>query len=354
MSDEFDPNKTEEPTPRRREKAREEGQVVFSSDLTSGLMLLALGGACLFAGPAYGERLQLVLREGILNLNGSDWGTTTTLLSARWLLSQLALLAGGICLGAMVLNVGVAQIQSGFTLTGKPLTPNWGKLSPVKGFQRMWSLDAGMRGVLGTLKLTASLTVATVFVWGWGTSIRAGSRGELAQSVQFSWSIAGWLLLALAGVTIVFGLSDYVFRFFRNELKLRMTKQEVKEEIKQDQGDPHVRARIRKLQKDSAERATLRQVPQATVVVTNPTHFAVAIKYESGRMKAPRVIAKGSGAFAKRIIATAREHGVPVLERKPLARALYALAAVGKEIPLEFYHAVAEILAHVYRLKHST
>lgn len=353
MAEETSQNKTEAPTPRRREKAREEGQVVSSPDLVSGIVLLAFGLACWWWGPVYGELVQGIVKQSLLRIAGTSWDAGTTVLAGRWLFGHLGLLAGFVTLGALVLGVSAVQLQAGFALTFKPLAPNWEKVSPIKGWMRIWSAESLMRGVMALLKIGSSVAIAVAVGWAWYGAVRVGTRGAFAGSVHLGWELACQLMLWLGGMALVWGIGDYVFKYFRHEQKLKMSRQEVKDEQKQEQGDPHIKSRMRKMQQDAAERKTLQDVPGASAVITNPTHYAVALKYESGRMKAPRIVAKGKDAFARRIVAVAREHGVPVLERKPLTRALYALAEVGQEIPLEFYRAVAEILAHVYRLKHA-
>jgi flagellar biosynthetic protein FlhB len=173
----------------------------------------------------------------------------------------------------------------------------------------------------------------------------------LESSISFGWNMTVQVMLWLSGTAFLWGAADYGFRWFRLEQKLRMSREEIKDESKEEQGDPQLKSRQRKMQREAAQRKSLGDVPRASVVITNPTHYAVALQYLPGQMQTPRILAKGSGAFARRIANVAREHGIPVLERKPLTRALYALGKVGEDIPLEFYRAVAEILAYVYRLK---
>ena len=156
--------------------------------------------------------------------------------------------------------------------------------------------------------------------------------------------------MAIAAAMVVIGLLDYLFQRWRHEQDLKMTRRELEEERKEEEGDPHMRARIRKLQREVGQRRMMQDVPNATVVITNPTHIAVAIQYERGLMSAPKVVAKGADLLAMQIRQIAERHDVPVLERKPLARALYLAVDVGEEIPAEFYHAIAEILAYIYRL----
>jgi flagellar biosynthetic protein FlhB len=351
MSEEFNDNKTEAPTPHRREQAREEGQVVFSPDLNSSVTILVVAVAAIWLIPHMAMQMQNLLRVRILNLSGDDWGVAATRMAVGWLVSNLWTIAGTSCIVFVAVNIVLSQVQTGFLITTKPLAPNWNKLNMVQGFQRLWSLDSLVRGLLAMVKVVTLTTVTVLLFLSWHHTIQRDAHGDLAYSVQVGWDMIRQLLMFVAGAALTWGAADYGFRWYRNELKLRMTRDELKEEIKSESGDPHMKARIRRMQKEAAQRKTLQDVPKATVVLTNPTHYAVALQYEAGVMNAPKVVAKGKGAFARRIAEIARENGVPVLERKPLARALYALGEVGKEIPVEYFRAVAEILAYVYKLK---
>lgn len=353
MSEGLNENKTEDPTPQRRDRAREEGQVVYSPDLNSAVAIFLVAIAAAWTVPTLAGQLQQLIRNRILNLSGESWSIPATQMAVGWLVSNLWTLTGIAAIAFLAMNLLLSQIQTGFLFTSKPLSPNWEKLNMVQGFQRLWSLDSFVRGMLALVKIgTLSVLTAIVF-WNWDQKLMRDTHGPLDHSVRLGWGMLVQLMSSLAVAALTWGLADYGFRWFRNEQKLRMSRDEIKDEQKAENGDPQIRAQIRRMQKEAAQRKTLRDVPQATVVITNPTHYAVALKYQSGTMKAPRVVAKGSGAFARRIAAVARQHGVPVLERKPLTRALYALADVGKEIPLEYFRAVAEILAYVYRLKNA-
>lgn len=351
MSEGIDDNKTEDPTPQRRDKAREEGQVVYSPDLNSAVAIFLVAIAAMWLIPTMSLRMQGLLKTRILNLNGDSWSIQATQIAMGWLVSNLWLIAGSASIIFLAANILLSQIQTGFLVTMKPLSPNWQKLDIVQGVQRLWSLDSAVRGLLAVVKVLTLTIITGALFYTWRASILRDTHGALDHSVHLGWDMTVQLMMSLAGAALTWGVADYGFRWFRNEKKLRMTRDEVKDEYKAENGDPQVRARIRRMQKEAAQRKTLKDVPKATVVITNPTHYAVALQYESSMMKAPKVVAKGSGAFARRIAEIARQHGVPVLERKPLTRALYALADVGKEIPLEYFRAVAEILAHVYKLK---
>jgi len=353
MSEGLDENKTEAPTPQRREKAREEGQVVYSPDLNSAVAILFVAVAALWIVPTMTTQLQQLMTQRILNLNGESWDLAATQIAVGWLVSNLWAIVGTTAIVFVLINILLSQIQTGFLITVKPLEPKWEKLDAVKGFQKIYSLDSVVRGLMTMIKVTTLSVVTGVIFFLWRRSLQRDTHNSLDLSIELGWSMIVQLMMSLAGAAMTWGLADYAFKWFRNEQKLKMSKEQIKDENKSENGDPQIKSRMRQMQKEAAQRKTLKDVPQATVVLTNPTHYAVALRYEPGVMKAPKVIAKGSGAFARRIAETARQNGVPVLERRPLARALYAMADVGKEIPLEYFRAVAEILAYVYKLKNT-
>lgn len=349
MVGEFEGNKTEAPTPRRREEARKEGQVVFSPDLTSAWTLLVGCGALLL----FGQSIGLVFTEAMHLWLGRqpprEWGIEQTALAAQWL-------GGGLlrsCAApvAVIAGCGLAAgfLQSSQLISFKPLSPNWEKLSPAKGWSRLMSVEAVFRGVWAALRFAGFLLTAAGFIWLQRDRIGHSGVGTPGGFLTEGWQFAMAIALVLAGSALLVGVADYLLRWFRNEARLRMSRSELKEEQKEEQGDPQVRAAIRRFQRERARKRSVKEVPQASVVITNPTHIAVALKYDLGKSSAPRVVAKGAGELAKRIKEIAYKHGIPVVERKPLARALYKAVPVGRDIPLEFYRAVAEILAQIYR-----
>ncbi len=351
MSEEFDDNKTEAPTPRRRESAREDGQVVFSPDLTSGILIFCVAFGCWMFGGAWIGRFSGTIADQIRGTQPTEWGISQTMLSVRWLSANILIISGSIVVGAWVLNAATSSMQAGLGFHTKPLMLNPGRLSLVQGWQRFWSLDGLMKGVLAPLKLTAVIAAAVIFVWLAKDRVSLATRGNLHQSLAFSGELASTLMLILAGIALTFGAVDYAFKWYRHEQKLKMSREDLKQEQKDDQGNQEMKQQMRKFQQEARKRKSLQDVPTASAVITNPTHFAVAVRYEAGQTSAPTVVAKGADHFARQIISKARENGIPVIERKPVARALFALTEVGDEIPLEMYRAVAEVLADVYRRK---
>ncbi len=351
MAEEFGQSRTEAPTLRRREEARQQGQVAVSAELSSGLLLLAGIAALWFGAEHVGGGLLETLRGTLqefrpVELRPEDAQTVFASLLNR----GLELL--GYFLGFMVVvGLGVSALQVGFHVVPELALPNWGKLSPANGWSRLFSGAAGVRGLMAIAKASLVALLALWILRGQGGHIASLGEASLASIVATGWGLAIRMALAIAAALVLVGVADYVFQRWRHEKALFMTRQELKEELKREEGDPHTRARIRKLQREMARKRMLDDVPRATVVITNPTHLAVAIRYERGVMPAPQVVAKGAGFIAERIKELARRHSVPVVERKPVAQALFKAVKVGQDIPTALYYAVAEVLAYVYRLR---
>lgn len=343
--------RTEAATPRRRREAREQGQVALSQELTASILLLACIGALWWGGSAVGAALLHAMRSGLSGPVAGQWQLGETVVAARWFSGQL--LATTSLVVGVLFAVGLATgfLQSGFHISFKPLGANWERLSPASGWSRLMSWDGAVRGLSVSLKVAAVGGLLTWFLSDRVALLAIAGRGSLGRSASSAWHLALQTAAVVAGTFFVIGAADYLYQRLRFEQRLKMTRDEVKREHKEDEGDPQVRARIRKLQREAAEKKMIQDVPKATVVVTNPTHLAVALQYDRHTMAAPKVVAKGSGLFARRIREEAARHGIPVLERKPLARVLFKSVRIGQFIPAELYQALAEVLAQVYRIK---
>ncbi|AOY95727.1 flagellar biosynthesis protein FlhB [Cupriavidus sp. USMAA2-4] len=352
MSEESDLEKTEPATPRRLEKAREEGQVIRSRELGTFIMLLAGVAGLSTLGAPLGRRLDASMRHS-LSFEPATAFDVSRMLSqfgnVVWdsLLALMPLLAL-----LTVAALAAPLLLGGWMFSTKSLQPNFGRLSPLQGLGRMFS----MQTLAELLKAIAkSVLVGGVAAWVlWRRLPEAISlmnvpvQEALLHMLELVLYCSGLVVLSLV---VVVGL-DVPWQFWQFHKKLRMTKEEVKQEHKETEGDPHVKGRIRQQQRQAARRRMMSEVPKADVVVTNPTHFAVALRYEEGRMSAPRVVAKGSDLVAARIREIAVEHRVPILSAPPLARALHRHVELGQEIPAGLYTAVAEVLAWVFQLKH--
>jgi flagellar biosynthetic protein FlhB len=215
----------------------------------------------------------------------------------------------------------------------------------------VFSKQAAGRVVTSILKVIALVLISWFVIRNRLAVILSLNQGSVTDAVSSGWGLCIRLLIFLAAALVLIGIIDYVLQWRRVESALRMTRQELKEEVKREEGDPLIRNRIRQIQRERARQRTLTAVPRATVVITNPTHLAIALKYERGSDRAPIVLAKGKGLLAAQIAQLARRHSIPVLERPPIARALYAAAKEGQEIPPELFRAVAEVIAFVFRLR---
>ncbi len=344
-------DKTEAPTARRRQEAREEGNIARSPDLTAAVLLLGVMILLKVFGPAMIHALGSLMREMLSAASFADLGGQQV---GKGLL-RAVLLAGKslapIFIGVVVIAIVMNLIQVGFFLSAKRLQPNLGALNPLKGISRLMGKGNGIVSFLMSLaKLTLVALVAWSAVQDHLGQIMASQRLDFGQIFLLGASLIYSIGIRIGIVLLILAVADYAWQRFRNEKELKMSKQEVKEEMKRMEGDPHIRQRRRQIQIQMATHRLKKDVPTADVIVTNPTHFAIALKYDAATMHAPRVVAKGRDLMAARIREIAVANGIPILERKPLARALYRLVDVGQEIPEQFYSTVAEILAYVYEL----
>lgn len=352
MAEDTDPeSKTEDASPKRREDARRQGQIPFSTELVGAAVLLAGVLGLASYGKPLGEAMLGVFRHDIPRAFRGDF----TPLDAQMLIARLAFVALTALapLMGILLAAGIASsvAQAGFQITPERLEWKLDRLDPTQGFGRLFSMASLVKGGLGILKVLAVAGVAYFVIDGRIGVIVGLSRDRVGGAVFSAWSLVTRLTIYLAAAAVVISFIDYFYQRRRFENQLRMTKQEVKEELKESDGNPEVKGRMRQMARERAKRKMLKEVPKATVVITNPTHYAVALRYDGTKDAAPVLVAKGAGAFAKRIMQLARENGVPVLERPPLARALYKSVKEGQPIPALLFRAVAELIALVYRLR---
>ncbi|SRR5579884_1571800 len=342
-------NKTEKPTPERLRKAREQGQFLSARGMVTALQFLAVILALRYLTPHWAEntrRCVVKLLEPALArpIQESEW---PLLIRSTFLDMFLPVIEAGAAVFAITCGTHLAITKMGFSL--ERLKPKFSNLNPLAKLK-----EIPQRGIPSaieaTLLLTAvALSIRTFFATYASGFLRLTFEPVSLGAADFFRSLEDMLWKASA-VFLVFGGIDF-FRQYRRHMKtLAMSKQEIKEEHKRSEGDPQMKARIRRLRRELLRRQMMRQVPSATAVIMNPTHFAVAIRYEMEDMATPVVIAKGRNWLALRIRQIAREHDVPIIENPPLARSLYDGCEVGQAIPPEFYKAVAEVLAYIYRL----
>ena len=350
MADQPGQERTELATSRKREKAREKGQVAQSRELSSFLIMLSGMLALAFLTPKLGREIcgimhgsinaafSVSVEQGTLPYLGEYWVTA----GLRMLLPLFGIL--------LAVSLGANLAQVGINFNGALLAPKAERVSPLAGLKRIFSKRSSFEFVKSLMKLGMLATITWVTLKGKLPEILAMSEMEILPAL----STIGMIMANLAGrlilMMVVLALADYAFQRWQFEQEIMMTKQELKDEYKETEGDPLIKSRLRALQREIATQRMMEDVKRADVVVTNPTHYAVAIKYEDG-MGAPTVLGKGKNEVARRIREIAHECKIPVIENRTLARALYAEVKVGKTIPMKFFQAVAELLAYVYRIR---
>jgi len=344
-------NRTEKPTPRRRERARADGDVAYSSDLTAAAGLAAVATLVQSGGESWAGSLGLGIERSLGSIVVNEWTFAHTCVVARWVAMQLMLTAGFISLAVIMLTVFAGMMQTGVRVTMASMQLKWERLFSPQGLTKLWSIDGLAKTLTVLVKLCVITIVSAIAAAQQLNALHALGGSSIHQVTGLGAEVLVRVLWSAAGAAVAIGVADYAWHLWRREKRLKMTKEELKQEMKEQGGNPHLKARMRRMQREMSRRKGLKDVPEATVILTNPTHYAVALKYDKNSAAAPKVVAKGSDALARQIVRIARKHGVPVLERKPLARALYKYVDVGKEIPSEFYQTVAEILAFLYRQK---
>jgi flagellar biosynthesis protein FlhB len=338
----------------RLEEAKRKGQVAQSRELTGMVALLAAGAALYGFAPGMTESLAEFMREVFrtdLTARADLTGThvlSQTLLKA---LKVLALVGLPVAAVGFVTSAVASFSQIGAIFTFEPLSPDLEKIDPIKGLQRLFSMKQVWEALRLLLKIAAVVTVIYTImrgeILGSSTRLELDPHSQMAVLGQNGWKV----FLSLIAVLIVFAAIDFFLQRFQFNKGLRLTKQEAKQEAKERDGDPMIKARIRSIQREMARKRMMQAVKKADVVITNPTHFAVALVYDREKMAAPKVVAKGADFLAQQIKKLAAEAGVPMVENVPLARGLYKSVKVGQYVPRQLYQAVAEVLAYVYRLK---
>ena len=351
MAEDSDLEKTEQPSQHRIDKAREEGQVARSRELTTFVLLLAGGAALWLMGSTITQKLIKVLRDG-LTLDKRLTYDTAQLLPHLHALSADALFALLPFLIIILLAATLSPLLlNGWLFTLQPLAPKLSKLNPLTGIGRMFSTNSMVELLKAIAKALLVGGVGAWAIWHNKDAVMLLMTQPLASAIPQLGNLMWACFIAIMGGLLLIAAVDVPFQLYELNKKLKMTKEEVRQEAKETEGNPEVKGRIRKLQREMAQRRMMSEIPTADVVVTNPTHFAVALRYSETGMRAPIVVAKGSQLTAMRIREIAQEHGVPIMEAAPLARALYKHTEIGDAIPEALYTAVAEVLAYIYQLR---
>ncbi|NWH08222.1 MAG: flagellar biosynthesis protein FlhB [Alphaproteobacteria bacterium] len=346
-----DSQKTEDPTSKRLQEAQERGDVPKSHDLVTWLVLAtATGLMSLYfsdASRAFAGKLSLFLAQA--HAYSIDMGSALALMreAGYALFVFLAFPLAAIVVAAMGGNL----LQHPPVLSADRIAPKLDKLSPMQGAKRLFGRDALVNFARGLLKMAVVASAAFLVLWPLAPQLEAVIRLDLAALMPYVLGVMLQMMGAILAALFLIAVLDYAYQRWSHFEKLRMSKQEVRDEYKQNEGDPHVRAKIRQIRQERARKRMMAAVPQATAVVVNPTHYAVALSYESGKMRAPVCVAKGVDLVALRIRTIAEENNVPIVENPPLARTLYASVEIDEEIPQEHYKAVAQVIGYVMRLK---
>ena len=354
MSDDSDQEKTEQPTEKKQRESREKGEVPRSRDL-SGAMVVLAGVAALMNS---GESAFLHARQIFsLGLGYSREALFTDALPGRALhaaMHEALMLFAPVAVATMLATLAAPLLLGGLNFSAQALQPKFERLDPIKGLGKIFAMRGLVELGKALLKLLFIGAVLGLLLRHWQGELQATGRGSVMAGIAQSIGLLGRAALWFGSMLALIGGIDALYQKFDHAKNLRMTKQEIKDEMKESEGNPEMKGRIRQVQQAQARRRMMEELPQADVVVVNPTHFAVALRYDDGRMGAPRVIAKGVDVLAQQIRLVAGSHRIPLVEAPPLARALYATTELGREIPAALYVAVAQVLAYVYQLKQAT
>lgn len=343
--------RSEAPTPRRRAEARRRGEVAKSAEISAALGILAGFGLLQVTGARAFAELGDFMRSVYRYRPAGDLQPEQLTELAVQAAAVAAKTVGPIALGMMVCGVVASMLQTGVLFSTYALRPNFRRLNPLRGLSRMVSARAWFDLAKALAKVSLCGFVLYQIAVERTEALLSLAGADLRASLSVLAEVAVEMGLKIGGLLAVAAILDYTYQRFQYEKGLRMSRQELKEEMRMSEGDPHLRSRQRGQQRALIRQRMMHAVPRADVLVTNPTHLAIALKYEPQAMVAPRIVAKGQRLMAERIIAVAKAHNVPIVRNVPLAHALYRAAEIGDEVPASLYKAVAEVLAFVYRLR---
>jgi len=344
--------RSEQPSVKRLDEAKKKGQVCKSTEVSTCFLFLGTVVSFYFYIPSLAKKLAKMVSSYLGNMSCWDGSQLSAISIFHKAVIELAIMVLPILVIFLLIGLASNIMQIGFLISTEPITPKFSKLDPIKGFKNKFF------SVKSLELLVKSLVILLVISW---VAYRAIKReipvfpplidSDLGVILLTYFQSSMHLLWDFLWIFIIVAIADYTFQKWQHTQDLMMTKQEVKDEMKQSEGNPQIKSRIRSIQLHMARRRMMKEVPKADVVITNPTHLAVALRYDRGNMAAPVVIAKGAGILAKKIKEIARSSSIPIVENKPLAQALYKTVEIGDIIPEKWYKTVAEILAYVYKLK---
>jgi len=352
MAEESFQEKTEQPTPKKIADARKKGTVAQSREIPSAIILLTALGFFFFSGSwmfsSMSEFMSGMLRNiGSFRIHDITTASTLSIIILKNVLAIILPFMLAVVTAGIVANI----VQIGFLFSPEAFSPKLSKFNPISGIKKLFSLKSFVELVKSLIKITFVGGIAYLTIKAELKTIPTLMQMDIKDIISFIGTTSFKICMYVSMALIIMAVLDYTYQKYEHTKSLKMTKQEVKDENKQTEGDPKVKARIRSIQIEMSRRRMMEAVPEADVIITNPTHLAIALKFNSEKMVAPKIVAKGAGKIAERIREIASENHVPIVENKPLTRTLFKIADIGDYIPAELYQAVAEVLAYVYRLK---
>lgn len=347
----FAGEKTEQATPKKKQDARKKGQVAKSADVNTAISLLTIFLSFIFIGAFMRDRILNMMRgtfQDFLLLNLTDQSVHDFFLTMSY---QSAIILAPVMGVALVAGVLSNYLQIGFLFSTEAVQMKLNKLDPIQGFKRIYSVRAIVELLKSLLKISFVGFVTFAVLWLDLDKILMLSHISVQQSFVYIAQLTVKMGLFASGALLLLSLLDYLYQRYDHEKNLRMSKQDIKDEYKKSEGDPLIKSKIKQRQREMAMRRMMQDVPTADVVITNPTHYAIALKYDDSKMDAPVVVAMGVDLVAQKIKEIANSHDVMMVENRPLARALYDQVEIGHAVPEEFFQAIAEIIAYVYQAK---
>lgn len=347
----FSGEKTEKATPKKKEDARKKGQVAKSQDLSPSIALTAFFFLLIMLGSQMLATFQNIMRESLTTYISWQVNEENLKVMVMQLAYEAFKIVGPVLAVSLLVAFAVNYMQVGWLLSTEPLQVKLEKLNPIEGAKRIFSLRSLVELLKSLLKISAGIYVAYSILWNSKEQVVQLSLKSLGTVLSYTAGEVAKLGIYLGLLLFVLAVLDYAYQRYEHEKNLRMSKQDLKDEHKQAEGDPLIKGKIRERQRSMAIRRMMQELPKADVIITNPTHFAVAIRYDASAMSAPTVVAKGQDYLALKIREVAKKHRIVTMENKPLARALYSQVEIGQQIPEELFKAVAEVLAYVYKLQ---
>ncbi|WP_458631263.1 flagellar biosynthesis protein FlhB [Paenibacillus sp. CMAA1364] len=350
----FAGEKTEKATPKKRQDSRKKGQVAKSQDVAGAVTLLSAFLCLMMLSGYFKDNFVHLYKDIFLNRLNTEVTINNVMMIFRQYGLQILILLAPLFITVFIMALVANLMQVGFLLSGDSLKMKFSNINPLKGLKNIFSMKSVVEFAKSILKLTIIGYLVYSTLWNSRVEIASLSQRNIENTLLFMAELSINLGIKVAIALFILSVLDYIFKKYEHEKSIKMSKQDIKDEYKNIEGDPLIKGKIRERQRRMAMQRMMQEIPKADVVITNPTHFAIALKYDANNMEAPTIIAKGQDYVALRIKEIAKEHAIITMENKPLARALYQRAEIGDSIPADLFQAVAEILAYVYKLKGNT